>query len=80
MAVLYVLASRLACDLLDESFHRHSLGDKARSGLIHLLKQAPPCSIDTRNVSQVDFQTPVGYRRLTPRVFGFGDPGASELA
>src|SRR5258706_841696 len=73
-------ASRLPCNFLDESLHRHSLCDKARSCLIHRLEKAPPCLIDPRNLPHVDFDLSTGDGCGTPRVFGFGNPGALESA
>jgi hypothetical protein len=39
-----------------------------------------PCVIDRRQLSQIDFDLSVWAHRSAPRLFGFGDPRALELA
>jgi hypothetical protein len=71
-------ASRFPGDFLDESFHGHAFCDKACSGLIHRLEQAPPCLIDPSKLPHIDFDRPSRDRRGTPRILGFRNPGACE--
>jgi hypothetical protein len=70
----------LASNLLDQRCHRHTLGGKTDSHLMHGGEKLASRIVDTGDLPHVDFNFVSGARRRAPHIFRFGNPGTPKFA